>query len=74
MMATMTGMKIVLMRKWNVEEGMRIHYTNSCENNHAFPSFKVPKAPFVPNNLRLQLITSLIRTENVTIAGGFVFH
>ena len=72
-MATMTGMKIVLMRKWDVEEGMN----NVCGIVTVIISIVLASRCFVGfanfADCVLMILTRLIRTENVSIAGGYVF-
>ncbi|KAH9485387.1 Long-chain-fatty-acid--CoA ligase FadD13 [Psilocybe cubensis] len=53
MMATMTGMKIILTRKWDVEEAVRYD-----------------KVFVLINVARVQQFLRLIKSENVSVAGG----
>ncbi|KAI5824342.1 acetyl-CoA synthetase-like protein [Schizophyllum commune Tattone D] len=69
MMATMTGMKIVLMRKWDPVEGEGSHH-------FARPSLTIPQvhgmviSPCRATHRLMWSSYSLIRGENVQVAGG----
>lgn len=72
-MATMSGMKIVMTRKWVPEEGwsLSIYYLKT-ETNHFLQLLGKLKFVLKYNLILIKNFNSLIREENIAVAGGCV--
>lgn len=69
-MATMGGLKIVLMRKWDIKEG-ELRQRLATLHSLSLPSHKVHILEYLCSCLTpASNMSRLIKDENVTIAGG----